>query len=472
MSATVIVNNLTVVHKRSGGSSVAGPDVCKTPAPGAPPVPVPYVNTALSRATAKGSRSLRIDGESIMLKSSHFATSAGDEPGALGGVISGKVKGKAKPKMYSFDVRVEGQNVVRLTDIMLQNSGSPPNTPPGIVTQPNVTAGASDPDRLEVVKMAWSRRELACGDAVTLAIDTKNAEGGEVLTVMVRRTDRKALNMDQFPVTMTGNHAEHPWISRRTSNFAVKVPAVAVQHSALGVERSAEALTFKSVADAKELIPWTASAVQFRLNPDLGEYEYTGKLFGWEVCYQIEAKSGALVVTRKMDFDNRTGRPISPRTWRAWRREIEGVWDRKFFLHRKYCKRGHDCDCVQHGCCKFPLRILAEQGAGHGTVTLFAGGPRAVNAGKVDLWWYSHTWWTRRGQAASPVVRAHEFGHLIGCFDEYLGGASNPAGLDIEDDESVMGAGTEVEVRHVQHFLQWFAVRAGPVIGKIEAMKG
>src|SRR4051812_31352912 len=122
MPATVIVNNLTVVHKNSGGTSIAGPDVCKTPTPGGP-MPGPYVNTALSRHTAKGSRQVRIDGQSIMLKSSHFSTSTGDEPGTLGGVVSGKFKGKAYPRMYSLDVKVEGQNVFRLTDMMLQNGG-------------------------------------------------------------------------------------------------------------------------------------------------------------------------------------------------------------------------------------------------------------------------------------------------------------------------------------------------------------
>src|SRR5688572_20709166 len=127
MPATVIVNNLTVVHKSSGGVLMTFPDVCKTPSP-AGPIPLPYPNVAQSSDTADGSASVKMDGNPIMLKSSNFMMSTGDEAGSAMGVVSNKIKGKAYPKMYSFDVKVEGQNVFRLTDIMLANGGSPTNT--------------------------------------------------------------------------------------------------------------------------------------------------------------------------------------------------------------------------------------------------------------------------------------------------------------------------------------------------------
>ena len=44
MAVTVGVNFLSVVHKSSSGVSIAFPDVCKTPAPPAPFVPIPYPN--------------------------------------------------------------------------------------------------------------------------------------------------------------------------------------------------------------------------------------------------------------------------------------------------------------------------------------------------------------------------------------------------------------------------------------------
>ena len=132
MPATVNVNMRTVVHKSSSGMAMAFPDVCKTPSPGGP-IPIPYPNIAQSSDTAKGSKKVKMDGNPIMLKDSNFRMSSGDEAGSAGGVVSGKIKGKAEFAMYSFDVKVEGKNVPRLADIMLQNDK---NTPPFPEVQP------------------------------------------------------------------------------------------------------------------------------------------------------------------------------------------------------------------------------------------------------------------------------------------------------------------------------------------------
>jgi len=54
VGVTVGVNNLSVVHKGSSGVSPSFPDVCKTPAPPAPFVPIPYPNIAKSSDAAQG----------------------------------------------------------------------------------------------------------------------------------------------------------------------------------------------------------------------------------------------------------------------------------------------------------------------------------------------------------------------------------------------------------------------------------
>lgn len=133
MPATVNVNMRTVVHKSSTGVATSFPDTCKTPSPGGP-VPIPYPNVALSTDTAKGSKKVKMDGQSIMLSSSNFKMSTGDEAGSAGGgLVSNKIKGKAEFISYSFDVKVEGKNVPRLADLMLQNQK---NTPPFPLLQP------------------------------------------------------------------------------------------------------------------------------------------------------------------------------------------------------------------------------------------------------------------------------------------------------------------------------------------------
>jgi hypothetical protein len=132
MGVTVGVNNLSVVHKDSGGVTIAFPDVCLTPAPPAPPIPIPYPNIAKSSDTASGSSSVKCDGNPICLKDSNFSTSTGDEAGSVGGVASGTTKGKAEFVNFSFDTMVEGKNVARALDLMLHNNK---NTPPFPVLQ-------------------------------------------------------------------------------------------------------------------------------------------------------------------------------------------------------------------------------------------------------------------------------------------------------------------------------------------------
>ena len=135
MGVTVAVNNMSVVHKDSGGVTTAFPDVCKTPSP-AGPIPIPYPNIAKSSDTAQGSKTVTCDGNPICLKDSNFFTSTGDEAGtAGGGIVSNKIKGKAEFVNFSFDVKVEGKNVARFLDLMLHNDK---NTPPFPVLQPPV----------------------------------------------------------------------------------------------------------------------------------------------------------------------------------------------------------------------------------------------------------------------------------------------------------------------------------------------
>jgi Domain of unknown function (DUF4150) len=137
MPVTVGANNLSVVHASSNGVSIAFPDVCKTPAPPAPFVPIPYPNIAKSGDTSKGAKKVTCDGNPVCVKDSNFMMSTGDEAGSLMGIASSKIKGKAEFVNFSFDVQIEGKNVPRAMDLMLHNDK---NTPPVPVMQGPVIA--------------------------------------------------------------------------------------------------------------------------------------------------------------------------------------------------------------------------------------------------------------------------------------------------------------------------------------------
>ena len=120
MAQTVFANSRGVDHKGSGGMSMVFPDVCKTPTPGGP-VPIPYPNTGMATNTSKGTKKVKVDGKMAMVKGAVYSMTTGDEPGSIGGIISGKIKGEAEYMMYSFDVKLEGKNACRLGDPLWHN---------------------------------------------------------------------------------------------------------------------------------------------------------------------------------------------------------------------------------------------------------------------------------------------------------------------------------------------------------------
>ena len=137
MPATVNVNNKTVVHAGSGGTSTAAPDPCKTPTPGGP-VPMPYPNVAMSSDASQVTTTVKVDGNGVMVDGSKFAMSSGDEAGTALGVTSNKIKGPAEFKNYSSDVKFDGKAVARLSDPMGQNQGTDNAASPAEMQGPQV----------------------------------------------------------------------------------------------------------------------------------------------------------------------------------------------------------------------------------------------------------------------------------------------------------------------------------------------
>lgn len=127
MSCTVFAEGMGLFHRGSGGKGVAPGDVCLTPpTPPAGPLPVPYVNMLSASDLAKGSSTVKIQGEPTALENaSEIATSTGNEAGTQGGgVVTHKTKGKGVFKLWSFVVKVEGKGVDRHGDMVAQNTAS------------------------------------------------------------------------------------------------------------------------------------------------------------------------------------------------------------------------------------------------------------------------------------------------------------------------------------------------------------
>lgn len=121
-----------------GGQAMGTPDVCKTPAPPAPPVPIPYPNIAQMPTAVGFSTKVKLAMGPALNLQSQVPMTQGDEAGVAGGVISGMNMGPMTYKKGSMKVMIQGAPGVYLTSITAHN-GSNANMPAGQQIAPSQT---------------------------------------------------------------------------------------------------------------------------------------------------------------------------------------------------------------------------------------------------------------------------------------------------------------------------------------------
>ena len=123
---------------KGGGQCMGMPDVCLTPAPPAPPIPIPYPNIGMVNQAQKTSTKVKFSGKEVVTVKSEISRSSGDEAGTNKGVMSGTNMDKVTFKKGSEKVKIEGQKCVHLTSITGHN-GSNANMPAGAQIAPSQT---------------------------------------------------------------------------------------------------------------------------------------------------------------------------------------------------------------------------------------------------------------------------------------------------------------------------------------------
>jgi hypothetical protein len=474
VSASVIVNHMTVVHKSSGGVRMSYPDVCKTPmAPS--PVPIPYPNVSRSGDAADTADTVLADGNPIMVKDSVFRMSTGDEAGSLLGVTSNKIKGTAKPTMFSMDVKAEGKNVFRQFDLMLGNGNhDPTNDAPNRELQAgkSATAPGQDPVEQKITETKWTREKCKCGDVVGIETKGENLNGWNVLHKLFRMDDNPLVQVGLCQETMAGGSLKLDWKSvygpwRKTpSKFRILCDSLG------GPAISAKPLQIEIPADAEKQM---ADDVRIQALVPTMEYsagtwrtvlQNTGKEFLHVYGYHLSLKEGDLLVHCKLKLEPTEGtlRPMAMRWLKSRaKREIESVWDNKFKFHRKACSRGNDCACPG-GCCLFPIRVRCEfvESGQHITINVRPGSPPRGHRFEA---WDTVNWW-EHARPDQGKRTAHEFGHAIGMLDEYRGASIIPEYFNLQD--SIMGWGALAMEHHWRVYPSpgeslhtWFQGKAG-----------
>jgi hypothetical protein len=127
----------------AGGTFMAMPDTCNTPAAGGAPTPTPFPNMAQGAAALNTSTNVLIENMPIVVEGAKIPSSNGDESGVMGGVVSGLIMGEVAPKVFSSTVYAGGKKIAYLTGVSGHN-GVNANAPAGAMIVPSqvrVTVG-------------------------------------------------------------------------------------------------------------------------------------------------------------------------------------------------------------------------------------------------------------------------------------------------------------------------------------------
>jgi hypothetical protein len=123
-------------NTQSGGTDNGFPDVCLTPAPPAPPVPIPYPNIAQGATAVSAVYKVLICSGPAHNMGTSVPMTSGDNSGVGTGVASGMVMGKESPTTAAFKVLIGGKPATRLT---MTSSGNGTNCPTNTRLAPSQT---------------------------------------------------------------------------------------------------------------------------------------------------------------------------------------------------------------------------------------------------------------------------------------------------------------------------------------------
>lgn len=133
------------------------PDVCKTQV-GPAVVPIPYPITSNLSDSMSTSTNVNLGGDpAFILNKSTVSKVTGDEPGLIGGVMSGTNRAKVKPIIGSSSVKINKKPIVRHGDLCDMNNG---NTKGKVVFQ-GVSKTASGSNSNPPIKPDTPQEEVA-----------------------------------------------------------------------------------------------------------------------------------------------------------------------------------------------------------------------------------------------------------------------------------------------------------------------
>jgi hypothetical protein len=197
----------------------------------------------------------------------------------------------------------------------------------------------------------------------------------------------------------------------------------------------------------------TNASLITNVNTETVSYSITTGDFGWRASYDIGFVEQDLLIDVDVFL---TGDDPGNELLNIWEQGIENIWSYAFDIF----------DGTFYYDIIFNIDWLSS----------FTGSDHTVNvtngSGNVDLVnWYTDNP-SGHGYTKQSNVAAHEFGHMVGLFDEYNGGALDPITPLIRPN-SIMGQNLTVpKADHFDAFLSWASLNSGVNSLSLESDRG
>lgn len=210
--------------------------------------------------------------------------------------------------------------------------------------------------------------------------------------------------------------------------------------------------------DGKEKPAPAVSVPQFNDNfhYELNQETVTGRkqssdTYSWPYGYDIALKNQAILITVAINVVPATGisMPYLNQVKKTWEKGIESMWSNRFAVTLPSGRQ-------------FPIlvdAIFRGPNFHHDIIV------RSDKGGSDILNW---------NITDTPFIAAHEFGHMLGVYDEYKGGALSPETNRV-DITSIMTSNPRkglVYARHYRDILDWFKIRTQMTKAILSEIKG
>lgn len=318
----------------------------------------------------------------------------------------------------------------------------------------DIPEGSANPRldiRLAAVTIDWVDLTARCGDAVRIGADfSGDGPPGAAVIEILNAADNSIV--DTIPARFSGNHLDASWDCRsvsaswRTDRYLARLRLT---------DRGATATSPRTFQLTDR--PTTGFVLR---NINRGTPAGFAAL-----CEKVDASLEASRVHYSLKL-RLTGAAFSAAKQADAKSRIETIWNNGFTgkaFHRQRCRRGAACNC-RFDCCKVGYRLDANFVARgeHYTVNIIIS-PDPANP--------EHSTTSCRGSEwADPPIAvttsyAHEVGHMLGQFDEYPTGATDPSGVQPANapvDNLMKTAGsTTLFNRHYRWVLEFLNANTG-----------